>query len=188
MAFWKIVGLLVTPTTCWSSTRSLQVAGPQPVTTDVVEPDRDSLGGEIGEYVGHVEFPSGLAGAGEAGVRRGDDVIGGEAELLEQDVALGAGPEVLDADDLAGVADDLAPALRDRGLDADPGLDLGRDHLAPVGQLLRVEPLDARHRDDPGGRSFALEHARERRGPAPTSDPVATRITFGCPSDASARM
>ena len=61
-------------------------------------------------------------------MRRRDDVVGGEAELLEQDVALGAGSEVLDADDLAGVTDDLAPTLGDRRLDAHPSLDLGREH------------------------------------------------------------
>ena len=54
-----------------------------------------------------------------------DDRLGGEAELAEERLAVRAGPEVLEADAAAGVADDVAPALGDPGLDADPGLDRG---------------------------------------------------------------
>ena len=49
IAFWKIVGLVVTPTS--ARRRALQVARCQAFAAEVVEPDGDPGGGEIGEVV-----------------------------------------------------------------------------------------------------------------------------------------
>ena len=121
-------------------------------------------------------------------MRGRDHAVWGEAELLEQHVALGAGAEVLDRHDLAGLADVLAPALLDAGLDADPRLDLRRQDLLPVGRRLRLEPLEARHRDHPG-RACPRPPARSRAFSASaTSEPVAMMITSARPAEASSRM
>jgi len=63
---------------------------------------------------------------------------------------------VVDGDDLAGVADDLAPAQGDARLDGDPG-GAGRQHLLPVGGVLLGEPLQAGGGDHPGGGALLLE-------------------------------
>ena len=78
-------------------------------------------------------------------------VAAGEAELLEEHRAGRAGAVVADADDPAGVADDVPPARADAGFDADPGQDVRRDDRVAVGLILLVEPLPAGHRDHPGG-------------------------------------
>ena len=61
--------------------------------------------------------------------------------------------------DPAGVADVLPPALLHAGLHGDAGLDLGREDHVAVGLVLVLEPLDARHRDDPGGHAGLGEQA-----------------------------
>ena len=76
--------------------------------------------------------------------------LGGDAVLARRSARSRRGAVVLDGHDPAVVADDLAPALGDAGLDGDPGLDDRRDDGLAVGRLLLVEPLAARHRDDPG--------------------------------------
>src|SRR4051812_14120060 len=62
--------------------------------------------------------------------RGGDDGLAGQAELLVQHGVGRAGAVVVQADDPAGVADEVAPAHRHGGLDADPRPDRGREHLA----------------------------------------------------------
>ena len=80
---------------------------------------------------------------------RGDG-LRGDAELLVDARVVGRRAVVVERDDAAVVADDLAPALRDAGLDRDPRLHGRRDHRLAVGRLLGVEPLPARHRHDAG--------------------------------------
>ncbi len=64
---------------------------------------------------------------------------------------------MLHADAAPRVPDDLLPAACDRGLDADPGADRGRQHLVAEGLLLRAEPFHARHGHHPGGDSLGLQ-------------------------------
>src|SRR4051795_1509793 len=158
IAFWKIVGLLVTPTTFFLSRSSCRL----PVrsrsrlmsSSQIETPSSDSCAS-----ASLMSCPLSVACCGapdatsplQGGVRSGHDAVRGEAELLEEHVAFGAGAEMVDCDDLAAVADDLAPTLRDAGLDAHPRLDVGRQDLLLVGRRLGVEPLDAGHRDDPHG-------------------------------------
>ena len=92
----------------------------------------------------------------------------------------GAGAVVVDADDPAGVADDLAPAAGDPGLDADPRLDGRRDDRVAVGLVLLVEPLPARHRDHPGRDVLG---GQQRRRPRPRTAPrtrCRSRSRRGC--------
>ena len=63
---------------------------------------------------------------------------------------------MVDGDDLAGVADDLAPAQGDARLDGDLG-GAGRQHPVPVGGVLLGEPLQAGGGDHPGGGALLLE-------------------------------
>src|SRR4051794_22928251 len=109
-----MVGLLVTPTTCLSSTRACRL----PVrrrsrlmsSSQMDTPRSDSWAS--GSLMSISPSVSGGRAANPAGpfqrrVRRGDDPVGGEAELLEQHVALGARAEMVDRHDLTRVADDL---------------------------------------------------------------------------------
>src|SRR5919202_4442677 len=92
------------------------------------------------------ETPGGRHGAGRdgaAGARcldalagGGDDGLVGEAELLVELRVRGARAVVGEADDPPGVADELPPAHRDAGLDADPGPDGRRQDLVLVGLRL----------------------------------------------------
>src|SRR5687768_2518800 len=86
----------------------------------------------------------------EGRTRCGDNAFRGEAELLVEHGERRARPEVLEGHALAGVADPLVPALRDRGLDRDARPDVGRQDGAAVGLVLRAEPLDAGHGHDAG--------------------------------------
>src|SRR5687768_4508381 len=190
MAAAKIVGLVVTPTTEYSSTidcrlplcmRSRERSSSQTATpasdssasfsfcamTGAFRAGwvRTTTGSSVAGGVG--ETARGRDGAGRdggAGAGRlqalpgsGHDRLVGEAELLVEDGVGGAGPVVGEADDPAGVADELAPAHGDAGLDAHPGADRRGEHLVLVGLVLVGEPLDARHGDDPGGDAVGLE-------------------------------
>src|SRR3954454_681637 len=77
---------------------------------------------------GHVRTRRGHGGRGgglQALPGGGGDGVAGEPELLVQRRVGGAGAVVVQADDPAGVADEVAPAHRHPGLDADPGADGG---------------------------------------------------------------
>ena len=115
----------------------------------------------------------------------GDDGLVGEAELLVEHGVGGAGAVVVQADDPAGVADELAPAHRHAGLDADPGADRGRQHLVAVGLVLLGEPLDAGHDTTRVGTPSASSRSRAATAIC-TSEPVPMRITSGVPYEASA--
>src|SRR5579875_2231152 len=82
------------------------------------------------------------AGPLERRMRGGDDAVRSEAELVEQDAALGACAEVVDRHDLAALADEVAPPHRHGRLDAHPGLDVRRQDALLVRVVLRAEPLD----------------------------------------------
>src|ERR1051326_955061 len=99
----------------------------------------------------------GSGGPNQASARGLHYPFRGQAELLVQDLVGGRGAEVLEAHRLARVADELPPAERHAGLDADPGPDRGRQHLLLVGGVLLGEPLDAGHGDHPGGRARLLQ-------------------------------
>ena len=131
-----------------------EVAGLDALAGEVVEPDGDARVRECLQSVGHrfllvvvVVRSAGDADAVAGGVGHG---LGGDAELAVDARVVGRGAVVLDRDDPAGVADHLAPALGDAGLDRDPGLHGRRDDGLAVGRLLGVEPLAARHRDHAG--------------------------------------
>src|SRR6476620_7153593 len=88
-------------------------------------------------------------GDADAVLGRVGDGLGGDAELLVDTGVVGGRPVVLDGDAAAVVADDLVPALFEAGFDGDPRLDRRGDNGLAVRRLLIVEPLTARHRDDP---------------------------------------
>ncbi len=121
----KIVGLVVTPTTCLSVISSCRLPLRQPLAGQVVEPDGHAGRGELRPsrslLMWLLLLRRSLRMLGQAALRGGDHVLRGEAELAEQRLVVGAGAEVLDGDDLARVADEPVPRLRDAGLDADPG-------------------------------------------------------------------
>src|SRR3954454_23652501 len=164
MAFWKIVGLLVTPTTCflWTSSCRFPVRSRSRLmsSSQMETPSSDSCA-NASLISCPLSVPCRSApdatSALQGGVSSGHNVVRGEPELLEEHVALGARAEVVDRDDFAAVADDLPPTLRDAGFDAHPRLDVGRQHLLLVGRRLGPEPLDARHRDHPHRRAVGLE-------------------------------
>src|SRR5688572_20540101 len=120
-----------------------------------------AVAGGVGESAGGRDGAGrdGVAGAGrlQALPGGGHDGLVGEAELLVEHGVGGAGPVVAEPDDPARVADELAPAHRDAGLDAHPGTDRRGQHLVLVGLVLVGEPLDAGHRDDPGGDAVGLQ-------------------------------
>ena len=89
------------------------------------------------------------------GVGRGDDVVGGEAELLEQDLVGRAGAVVLDADALAGVADEVGAS----------------DIAMPASTLTRALTAARQHR--------AAGTPRPARGTTPGR--ASTRPGSGCP-------
>src|SRR5215210_8272162 len=176
MAFWKMVGLVVTPTTYLSLIRSAkssvasllrlrsssQMATPSSLSCRSASVMGCSSPWQTDPWLTHRRSVARL-GAGddadplERGMGGRDDAVGGEAELLVEHRVGRARAEVVEGDDLARVTDDLAPALADRRLDADPGLYTARQHPLPVGRVLLVEPLDARHRHHPRRRALGLE-------------------------------
>ncbi len=106
IAAWKIVGLVVTPTTWRSSTSACRLPVDEAFAGQVVEPDGDALVGEPAEPVGGghrcswcpPEFGGrsacrrdGLLGGSNHGLR-------GDPELAEEDLVVSRRPEVLEAD------------------------------------------------------------------------------------------
>src|SRR3954451_21914660 len=114
-AFWKIVGLLVTPTTCLVSTRSCRLpvrSRSRLMSSSQIETswaDRSASGSDISVLLRLRATSAVGADMLQCGVRGGEHAVGGEAELLEQHVPVGACTEMLDGEDLAGVADVLTP-------------------------------------------------------------------------------
>src|SRR6476646_10166257 len=125
----KIVGLVVTPTTClWSMrswSRPLVISGRFRSSSQIETPCSDRA---FSASVMSVPSCS-LDGV----LRGGDDGFCRDAELAVDRLVVGRGAEVVDADDAPGVADVVAPAERHRGLDADPRTHRGREHLVAVG-------------------------------------------------------
>src|SRR4029453_17205213 len=76
------------------------------------------------------------------------DRFGSETKILEQQAPSRAGSVVVDADDPAGVTDEITPTDADSGLYRDTRFDLGRDHGVSIAQILRVEPLPTGHRNN----------------------------------------
>src|SRR5581483_11941254 len=132
IAAWKIVGLLVTPTT-WFSRRNLSRLVCEPpsisrsremsssqIATPAAEssPSRSVLGRSVMSVPCRLALD--LERAGKRGPSRGDHVVGGEAELLEQHLIRRARAEVFDADALAVGTDQILPRHGDARLDAHP--------------------------------------------------------------------
>src|SRR4051794_8215436 len=163
-----MVGLVVIPTTWRLATRSARLpvsilsrdrsssqietpaaeswarGSPWEACDITVPSDREWAG-----WPGDWATPSGGRGP-DAVLGGADDRRRGEPELLEELGVLGAGAVVLDRHAAAGVADQPLPAHRDARLDAHARLDLwGKDAVA-IALVLGVEPLTARHGDDPG--------------------------------------
>src|SRR5687768_4852605 len=173
MAAAKIVGLVVTPTTEYSSTSDcrlpLRMRSRDRSSSHTATPAEESsanfsfcamtgafragscgLGGIVraaGSAVagGVVQDAGGVWADRRDGARRrgGDARVGGvdhglrgEAVLLVEHVVGGAGAVVFETDDLARVADELAPARRDGGLDAHPCAHSRREDLLAVGAVL----------------------------------------------------
>src|SRR3954469_11090765 len=153
-----MVGLVVTPTTEYSSTSDcrlpLRIRSRERSSSQTATPARESsarfsfcamtsafqdgagfsaVAGGVGEAAGGGDGTGrdGVAGVRrlDALARRGHDGVVGEAELLVDHAVGGAGPVVGEAHDPPGVADELAPAHGHPGLDADPGADRWREHL-----------------------------------------------------------
>src|SRR5690606_35507223 len=91
-----------------------------------------------------------VAGGAQAVLGGTRDGFPAAPELWELPGEVGRVAVVLERHAPAVVADDLAPALGDAGLDGDPGLHRGRDDGLAVRRLLGVEPLAAGHRHHPG--------------------------------------
>src|SRR3954451_698325 len=106
MAFWKMVGFVVTPTTCLSRMSAARV----PVTSR----SRDRSSSQIETPASLSCFNVSLlmailvsvaggrttccAHLGQRGVRSRDRTVGGQAELLEQDLVRRAGAEVIQSE------------------------------------------------------------------------------------------
>src|SRR4051794_10311669 len=85
------------------------------------------------------------------------DALGGEAEVAEEVLGRGAGPERGHADHLAVAAGPAMPAERAQRLDRDAGARLRRQHLVPVGLVLLLEAVHARHGHEARGDALVLE-------------------------------
>src|SRR5947209_5868421 len=106
-----MVGLLVTPTTCLVSISSCRLpvrSRSRLMSSSQIETpwaERSASGSDM-RFSLWAEVRNLVAGGGAADQTRplhrrvggGDDPVGGEAELLVEHVALGAGAEVVDAD------------------------------------------------------------------------------------------
>src|SRR4051794_5557004 len=152
MAAAKIVGLVVTPTTCFSLTRSARL----PVSIRSRERSSSQMDTPASarawsrSLIGSL-LRGGLFGCCVDAVLGGlRDRLGGDAELRVDPLVRRGGAPVLEADHPSGVADVLPPAEAQAGLDAHPRTDGSRQHLVAVGLGLLLEPLHRRHGDDAG--------------------------------------
>src|SRR3954451_16175494 len=138
MAAAKIVGLVVTPTTCFSLISSARL----PVSIRSRERSSSQMETPASESACRrsVMVPP-VRGGGRTSAGGDVDAVAsgighrcrGDAELGEDALVVGGGAVVLDRHHPAVVADDLAPALRDAGLDRHPGLHGGGDDGLAVG-------------------------------------------------------
>ena len=78
----------------------------------------------------------------------GEDVVGRDVEVFEAGGAGGAGAVGVHADEAAGVADIVVPALADGGFAGYAGLDFRREDGGFVGLVLLFEQFPRRHADD----------------------------------------
>src|SRR5690348_7402129 len=115
MAFWKIVGLVVTPTTCCWSISSARLP-------DVIRL-RDRSSSQIATPSSERRFSASVMenasptcrisasalGCGDRFPGGGCDVLGSEAELAEKDLAVRRSTEVLQGNDAARVSDEPVP-------------------------------------------------------------------------------
>src|SRR4051794_146350 len=93
-----------------------------------------------------------------------DDVLRGEAELLEDRRPRRRSAETLERDDVSILPDPFPPAEPDAGLDGEASLDVRREHGVAVLDGLFLEELPARHRDDPRGDALLLQLLRRLEG------------------------
>src|SRR3954462_3023040 len=144
MAFWKMLGLLVTPTTCRSRIRSARLparSGSRLMSSSQTETaallswasGSDMIAPRSASVAGGRTLDGG--GAREARVRGGDDPVGGQAELFVDDLGRRGCAEALDADPLAELADELPPSLCDCGFDGHPGPDRRGEYGLTVGRV-----------------------------------------------------
>src|SRR5436190_3408857 len=133
MAFWKIVGLDVTPTTCLSRTsisrlpvtrRSRERSSSQIATPASVSCFKVSVTGVLLSVAGRGSPRR--AHLRQRRVRRRHDALRGDAELLVEHLERRRRAEVLEGDGFPVVADEVAPAEGHCGLDRDAGADLRR--------------------------------------------------------------
>src|SRR6478735_2386393 len=128
MAFWKIDGLVVTPTTCCWSISSARL--PDVIrlrdrsSSQIATPSSERrLSASVMEIASPTcRIRASALGRGQGFPRGGGHVLGGEAELLEEHLGVRRRTEVLQRDDAAGVSHVLLPGQADPGLDRDPGL------------------------------------------------------------------
>src|SRR5690606_22553392 len=99
-----------------------------------------------------MEFPSPTCRVRAAALSSGERfpgdgayVVGREAELLEQHLAVGRRTEVLQGHDAPGVPDVLVPGETDAGLHRDARPHGRRQDAVPVPLVLLLEPLHGRH-------------------------------------------
>ena len=133
----------MTPTTLLVSISSCRLPVCSRSPGQVVQPDGYTGGGQrrkVGILSHRFFLSTQLSSARSAAA---DDGFGGEPEFAEQRLVVGGFAVVLDRDDLAGVADQLVPALRDAGLDGDPRRHRRRQHAVAV--LLAAATRTTRH-------------------------------------------
>src|SRR4051794_26311734 len=145
MAAAKIVGLVVTPTTCFSlissarlpvSIRSRERSSSQMETPASERAwSRSVMVPPVGAWWSR-GWRGSVLHAPQAVARGVGHGLTGDAELLVDAGVVGGRAVVLDRDDAAVVAHDLAPALGDAGLDGDPRLDGGRQDRLAVRRVL----------------------------------------------------
>src|SRR5690348_7114406 len=196
MAFWKIVGLVVTPTTCCWSISSARLP-------DVIRL-RDRSSSKIATPSSERRFSASVmeiasptcrisASALGCGDRfPGDvrDVLGSEAEFTEEDLAVRRSTEVLQRNNASRVPDEPVPGQTDTGLDRDARLHRRRQDAVPVPLVLLLEPLHARHGHDPRRDARGLEllaclHRHVHLGTCGDEDDLRL-ATFGLEADVTA--
>src|SRR6478752_9831448 len=154
MAFWKIDGLVVTPTTCCWSISSARL--PDVIrlrdrsSSQIATPSSERrLSASVMEIASPTcRMSASALGCGDRFPGGFRDVLGSETELAEEHLAVGRSTEVLQRNNASGVPDEAVPGETDPGLDRDAGLHRGRQDAVPVPLDLLVEPLHARHGDD----------------------------------------
>src|SRR4051812_23177915 len=107
---------------------------------------------------------SGIVGSFEDGTRATGDVVGGEAEVLEDGGARARSAEAVDADDVAPVADPLPPTHAGPGLDGQARRHGAGDDRLAVGLVLGLEQLHAGNRDHADGPALAGQRPPRGQG------------------------